>query len=182
MGQKSGKGETDFRTKGGRLEPGLWAPGSCWHSPRGKLVFSPSCQAKKENQHEPGELCWDEIPSAQLQREPQAGNWWRRWLPASRVPQCPQGRAELLRVSRISSGAGQGCRARSGFSTGCSCTQLPAGTRTPNFMCRQWHSKCYSRCGWQGARQGWAQIITHFFPFLHPYGGSSALTCIGWSS
>lgn len=68
-----------------------------------------------------------------------------------------QGRAAVRVQEQLRS------RARSGLCTGCSCTQLPAGTRTPNFMCRQWHSKCYSRCGWQGAWRGWAQIITRFF-------------------
>lgn len=134
-------------------------------------------QVKEEEQCEPGELCWDEIPSAQLQRDPQpAGNWWRRRLPASSVPQCSsgQGRAAQSAQEQLRS------RARSGLCSGCSCTQLPAGTmRTPSVTWRQWHSWCYSRSGWQGAQEGWAQIITHLLPlFPHPSGGSSGRDCI----
>lgn len=58
-------------------------------------------QVKEEEQCEPGELCWDEIPSAQLQREPQpGGKWWRRRLPASSVPQCSSGQGRAAQSAQ----------------------------------------------------------------------------------
>lgn len=112
---------------------------------KGKSCTFTFCQAKKEKQLEPGELCWDEIPSAP--KGATARKWWRSWLPVSRVPQRSPGQG------RAAESAQEELRSRARLQ-GQVWTPLwvvmhrhqqeQQGLQgLPSFTCTQSHSKCY---------------------------------------
>lgn len=134
MGQMGGKGERGFRTRGGRLEPGLWPPGSCWHWPREKLVLSPSVKPRRKSSMSV-ESCAG-MSCAPLSPAPKGATAREPGEEVAASFQCPP---LQLRAGQCP-GAGPGSRARPGLCTGCSHTQVPAGTtRTPSFTWRQRH-------------------------------------------
>lgn len=174
MGQKSGKGETGFRTKGGRLEPGLQAPGNCWHSPRGKLVFSPSVKPRKRTS---------------MSLESCAG---MKSLQPSSKGSHSQG-----------TGGGGGCQLPGSPRAGQSCCEGPgtaqeqgqvwtlhwlfmhpvtSGNKDSKFHVQTVALQVLFQVWLAGSSARLGTDHHSLLPlFLHPCGGSSALTCTGWS-
>lgn len=151
MGQMRGKGERGFRTRGGRLEPGLWPPGSCWHWPREKLVLSPSVKPRRKSSMSV-ESCAG-MSCAPLSPAPKGATARELGEEVAASFQCPppQGRAELLPVPRSRARLQGQAWTLHWLFTHPSTSRNNEDSKFHVETAAHSYSKRYSSCGWQGA-------------------------------